>query len=152
MQGGVIGGGLELALAAHIRIVEVGAFFQLPEAQRGIFVGGGASVRVARVIGPDRMTEMMLTGRRYSAEDGHRLGLAHYLAEAGQGRQMAAQLAAQVAGNASLSNWAAINAVPRIHDMSMNDGLFTEALTAAVTQSSHDARERMEGFLNGSRR
>ncbi|CAE6731642.1 Methylthioacryloyl-CoA hydratase [Paraburkholderia domus] len=151
LQGAVIGGGLELALAAHVRIVEVGAFFQLPEAQRGIFVGGGASVRVARVIGPDRMTEMMLTGRRYSAEDGHRLGLAHYLADAGHGRQMAAQLAEQVAGNSSLSNWAAINAVPRIHDMSMSDGLFTEALTAAVTQSSHDARERMEAFLNGSR-
>ena len=47
---------------------------QLPEGQRGIFVGGGASVRVSKIIGPDRMTEMMLTGRRYDAEDGYRLG------------------------------------------------------------------------------
>jgi len=66
----VIGGGLELALAAHVRIAEADAFFQLPEAQRGIFVGGGASVRLARVIGADRMTEMMLTGRKYSAAMG----------------------------------------------------------------------------------
>jgi enoyl-CoA hydratase/carnithine racemase len=151
MQGGVIGGGLELALAAHVRIAEADAFFQLPEAQRGIFVGGGASVRLARVIGADRMTEMMLTGRKYSAADGHRLGLAHYLAEPGGGRQMAAELAAQVAANARLSNWAAINAVARIQDMSMSDGLFTESLTAALTQSSQDAPERMKAFLNGER-
>lgn len=151
MQGGVIGGGLELALAAHVRIAEADAFFQLPEAQRGIFVGGGASVRLARVIGADRMTEMMLTGRKYSAADGHRLGLAHYLAEPGSGRQMAEELASQVATNARLSNWAAINAVARIHDMSMSDGLFTESLTAALTQSSQDAPERMNAFLNGGR-
>jgi enoyl-CoA hydratase/carnithine racemase len=151
MQGGVIGGGLELALAAHVRIAEADAFFQLPEAQRGIFVGGGASVRLARVIGADRMTEMMLTGRKYSAADGHRLGLAHYLAEPGGGRPMAAELAAQVAANARLSNWAAINAVARIQDMSMSEGLFTESLTAALTQSSQDASEGMKAFLNGGR-
>ncbi|MGH8780236.1 crotonase/enoyl-CoA hydratase family protein [Paraburkholderia sp.] len=152
LQGAVIGGGLELALAAHVRIAANDTFFQLPEAQRGIFVGGGASVRVARVIGPDRMTEMMLTGRRYDAQDGHRLGLAHYLAEPDEGRRMAAELAARVAQNAPLSNWAAINAVPRIHDMSMSDGLFTESVTAALMQSGDDAKEGMHAFLNGERR
>jgi len=64
---------------------------------------------------------------------------------------MAAELAAQVAANARLSNWAAINAVARIQDMSMSDGLFTESLTAALTQSSQDAPERMKAFLNGDR-
>ncbi len=147
LQGGVIGGGLELAMTAHIRVVERGGFFQLPEAQRGIFVGGGASVRVARVIGPDRMTEMMLTGRKYGAEDGVRLGLAHYMAEPGDGARLAAQLAVQAAGNAPLSNWATINAISRIHDMSMSDGLFAESLTAVLTQSGDEARQRMEAFL-----
>lgn len=152
LQGGVIGGGLELALAAHVRVIERDAFFQLPEGKRGIFTGGGASVRVARVIGPDRMTEMMLTGRRYSAEEGYRLGLGHYLTEPGAGLDLARQLAADVAGNSALSNWAAINAVSRIHDMSMSDGLFTESLTAALMQSTPDARERMEAFLSGKKR
>ncbi|ABE36798.1 Putative enoyl-CoA hydratase/isomerase [Paraburkholderia xenovorans LB400] len=151
MQGAVIGGGLELALATHARIAEPDAFFQLPEARRGIFVGGGASVRVARLIGADRMTEMMLSGRSYSAEEGQRLGLAHYMAEAGGGREMAVQLARRMAANASLSNWAAINAVSRIHDMSMSDGLFTESLTAALTQSGADAHIRMREFLDGAR-
>ncbi|QGZ63345.1 crotonase/enoyl-CoA hydratase family protein [Paraburkholderia acidisoli] len=152
LQGGVIGGGLELALAAHVRVAERSAFFQLPEGRRGIFVGGGASVRVARIIGADRMTEMMLTGRRYTAEEGCRLGLAHYLAEPGDGLRLATELARTIAQNSALSNWACIQAVSRIHDMSMQDGLFTESLTAALLQSTPEARERMEAFLTGKTR
>jgi enoyl-CoA hydratase/carnithine racemase len=70
LQGAVIGGGLELATATHVRIAEPSVIFQLPEGRRGIFIGGGASVRVGRILGADRMTEMMLTGRRYGADDG----------------------------------------------------------------------------------
>ena len=50
MQGAVIGGGLEIATATHVRVAEPSTFYQLPEGSRGIFVGGGATVRVARVI------------------------------------------------------------------------------------------------------
>ena len=78
MFGAVIGGGLELASATHVRIAEPSTIFQLPEGRRGIFVGGGATQRVERIIGADRMTEMMLTGRKYGHEDGKSLGLAHY--------------------------------------------------------------------------
>ena len=80
-RGAVVGGGLELATSTHVRVAGRSTFYQLPEGQRGIFVGGGASVRVSKIIGPDRMTEMMLTGRRYDAEDGYRLGLSHYLVD-----------------------------------------------------------------------
>ena len=77
MFGAVIGGGLELASATHVRIAEASTIFQLPEGRRGIFVGGGASVRVGRILGADRMVEMMLTGRKYSADEGLSLGLCH---------------------------------------------------------------------------
>src|ERR1043165_2935588 len=70
LQGAVIGGGLELACAAHIRVAEPSAYYALPEGQRGIFVGGGGSVRLPRLIGVPRMTDMMLTGRVYSATEG----------------------------------------------------------------------------------
>ena len=86
LHGAVVGGGLEMATSTHVRVADTTTFFQLPEGQRGIFVGGGASVRVSKIIGADRMTEMMLTGRRYSAEDGHRLGLSHYLVPQGKAR------------------------------------------------------------------
>ena len=65
LRGAVVGGGLELAAAAHIRVAETSAFYALPEGQRGIFVGGGGSVRIPRLVGVARMMDMMLTGRVY---------------------------------------------------------------------------------------
>src|SRR6185436_12890733 len=78
LHGAVVGGGLELASSAHIRVAEKNAFYGLPEGQRGLFVGGGASVRVPRLIGAARMADMMLTGRVYDADEGHAAGLSHY--------------------------------------------------------------------------
>src|SRR5471030_633556 len=103
LRGAVIGGGLELACAAHIRVAEPSAYFALPEGQRGIFVGGGGSVRLPRLIGVARMTDMMLTGRVYSATEGASYGFAQYLTAEGNALAKAMELAAKVAGNASRS-------------------------------------------------
>ena len=147
MFGAVIGGGLELAAATHVRIAEPSVIFQLPEGRRGIFVGGGASVRVSRIVGADRLTEMMLTGRKYGAEDGLALGLAHYAVGEGEALAKAREIAARIASNAPLSNYVMIQALARIEDMAKADGLFTESLCAALTQTSPDAREGLEAFL-----
>src|SRR5687768_15158042 len=104
LRGAVIGGGLELACAAHIRVAEPSAYFALPEGQRGIFVGGGGSVRLPRLIGVPRMMDMMLTGRVYSATEGASYGFAQYLTEQGDAYPKALELAAQVAKNAPLTN------------------------------------------------
>ncbi len=66
LKGAVVGGGFELAAAAHVRVADETAFFGLPEGTRGIFVGGGGAVRIARLIGAQRMGDMMLTGRTVS--------------------------------------------------------------------------------------
>ena len=147
MFGAVIGGGLELATAAHVRIAEPSTIFQLPEGRRGIFVGGGASVRVGRILGADRMIEMMLTGRKYGADEGLRLGLTHYSVGEGEALPMAMDLARKIAMNAPLSNYVMIQALSRIEDMSKADGLFTESLCAALTQTSPDAVEGLAAFL-----
>jgi enoyl-CoA hydratase/carnithine racemase len=147
LHGGVIGGGLELAAATHVRVADETAFYALPEGQRGIFVGGGATVRVGRIIGAGRLVEMMLTGRAYDAAEGQRLGLSHYLVEPGQAFGKAMELAQKIAGNAALSNYAILNAIPRIEDMSMKDGLFTESLVAALAQTGEEAAERLRAFL-----
>jgi len=147
LHGAVVGGGLELALAAHVRVADTTAFYQLPEGRRGIFVGGGASVRAARVLGADRLTEMMLTGRTYDADDGQRLGLSHYLEPQGAALARAKALARQVAGNAPFSNYLMLNALARIAEMGREDGLFTEALAAALAQSTDEAREGLAAFL-----
>ncbi len=147
MFGAVIGGGLELATSTHVRIAEPSTIFQLPEGRRGIFVGGGASVRVGRILGADRMIEMMLTGRNYGAEDGVRLGLAHYSVDEGEGLPLAKKLARNIADNAPFSNYLMINTISRVGDLSRSDGLFTESLAAAMSQTSDGAKEGLRAFL-----
>ena len=63
LKGACIGGGLEVASAAQVRVADTTTFFALPEGQRGIFVGGGGSVRIQRLMGYARMADLMLTGR-----------------------------------------------------------------------------------------
>jgi enoyl-CoA hydratase/carnithine racemase len=147
LHGAVVGGGLELALTAHVRVAEPSTFYALPEGRLGIFVGGGASVRAGRVLGADRMREMMLTGRRIAADEGQRLGISHELVEDGAAEARARALAAQVAGNAPLTNQLILTALPRIGDMSRSDGFWAEALTTAVSQSTADADEGLRAFL-----
>lgn len=147
LTGAVIGGGLEIATSTHVRIAEPSVRFQLPEGRRGIFVGGGATVRVGRIIGPDRMREMMLTGRSYGAEDGLAMGLAHYSVGEGEGMDLARKLARKIADNAPFSNYLMIQALPRINDMSRTDGFFAESLAAAMSQTSDGAKEGLRAFL-----
>jgi enoyl-CoA hydratase/carnithine racemase len=148
MQGAVIGGGLELATATHVRISEPNTIYQLPEGRHGIFVGGGASVRVATIIGAGRMCEMMLTGRILTADEGLSLGLAHYLVGEGESLAKAQELAKRIAENAPMANWAMVSAISRINNMASDDGLFVESLTAALTQTSPEVVERIGQFLN----
>lgn len=147
VHGAVIGGGLELAAAAHIRIAERSTFYALPEGQRGIFVGGGGAVRLPRLIGVTRMMDMMLTGRAYNAEDGYAIGLSHYLADPGEGMAKGMELARRIAGNAPLTNFALMHVLPRIAESDPASGFLTEALMAAIAQDDEEAKARLKAFL-----
>jgi (methylthio)acryloyl-CoA hydratase len=148
LKGAVIGGGLELACAAHIRVAEPSAYFALPEGQRGIFVGGGGSVRLPRLIGVARMTDMMLTGRVYSATEGSSYGFAQYLVEAGGALAKALELAERIASNAPLTNFAVLQALPMIAEANPQTGLLMESLMATVAQSDKEAKRRIRQFLD----
>jgi (methylthio)acryloyl-CoA hydratase len=147
LHGAVIGGGLELAASTHVRVADESAFFALPEGQRGIFVGGSGSVRIARLMSAARMTDLMLTGRVLSVGEAERFNLVQYVETRGNALAKARELAVHIAGNASLSNFAIIQALPRIQDMSQDDGLFVESLMSAFTSTSPEAIERLEAFL-----
>lgn len=147
LQGAVVGGGLELAATAHLRVAQASAYYGLPEGQRGIFVGGSGSARIPRLIGVSRMADMMLTGRVLDAQEAQAAGLSNYLVEDGQGLAKALELAAKVAGNAPLSNYAITQALPRIADMSQSDGLFVESLMSAIAQGDEAAKQRVRDFL-----
>lgn len=148
LHGAVIGGGLELAAAAHVRVAEQSAYYALPEGTRGIFLGSGGSVRLPRLIGAATVIEMMLTGHVYEAQEAHdRLRLSHYLVEQGSGLEKAIELARKIANNAPLANFAIIQAIPRIVEQDPNAGLFTEMLMAGVAQGDDDAKRRLRDFL-----
>lgn len=149
LKGAVIGGGLELALATHIRVAEETTFYALPEGERGLFVGGGGSVRLPRLIGVARMADMMLTGRTYDAAEGLAIGLSQYAVPAGTGLDTALDLARRIAGNAPQTNFAVLQALPRIAEANPRDGYLLESLMAAVAQGTDDAKGRMQDFLEG---
>ena len=149
LHGAVVGGGLELASACHIRVADDSTFYALPEGTRGSFVGGGGSVRFPKLIGVARMTDMMLTGRVYNAQDGERLGFAQYLTPTGQSLDKALELATRIAGNAPLTNFALMHALPRIAEQPADHGYLTEALMASIAQSAPEAKSRVRAFLDG---
>jgi enoyl-CoA hydratase/carnithine racemase len=149
LHGAVVGGGLELASACHIRVADASTFYALPEGSRGIFVGGGGSVRIPKLVGAARMTDMMLTGRVYNAEDGERAGFAQYLVPQGESFAKALELAQRVATNAPLTNYALMHALPRIAEQPADHGFFTEALMSAIAQAAPEAKERVRAFLEG---
>lgn len=149
LHGAVVGGGLELAAASHIRIATPDTFFALPEGQRGIFVGGGASVRLPKLIGLARMTDMMLTGRVYKADEAERIGLCQYLVPEGSAREKARELAQKIATNAPMTNYALTHVLPRIVDAGQDQALVMESLMAAIAQDAPEAKKRLLDFLEG---
>jgi enoyl-CoA hydratase/carnithine racemase len=147
LHGATVGGGLELAAACHLRVADETAFFALPEGSRGIYVGGGASVHVARLLGASRMADMMLTGRVLDAPAAERAGLVNYLVPAGTAPAKAGELAEKVAGMAPLTVLGILHALPRIQDMGEDDGLFVESMMAALAQSGPEAAARLADFV-----
>jgi (methylthio)acryloyl-CoA hydratase len=147
LHGAVVGGGLELAAAAHIRVAERGAYYALPESARGIFVGGGGAVRIPRLIGTSRIIDMMLTGRTYRAAEGVSLGFSQYVVDDGEGLTKAIELAERIATNTTLSNFAITQALPRIARSGPDGGFLTEGLMASITADDGEARARINAFL-----
>jgi enoyl-CoA hydratase/carnithine racemase len=106
-------------------------------------------VRVPRLIGAHRMADMMLTGRVLDAQEGQALGLSHYLTGPGEGLAHALELAQKIAANSPVTNFAVLQALPRIAEASPAEGYLMESLMAALAGSSEQAQERMRAFLQG---
>lgn len=146
LKGAVVGGGLELASAAHIRVADASTYLALPEGQRGLFTGGGATIRVADLVGKARMIDMMLTGRIYKGQEAVDLGLAQYLVE--DSLSHALFLARRCAENLPLTNFAICSAISHMQNMSALDAAYAEAAIAGVVNTQPAARARLEAFAN----
>jgi enoyl-CoA hydratase/carnithine racemase len=146
LKGAVVGGGLELASAAHIRVADASTYFALPEGQRGLFTGGGATIRVTDLIGKARMIDMMLTGRVYQGQQAVDLGLAQYLV--GDSLAHAIALARRCADNLPLTNFAICSAISHMQNMSALDAAYAEACIAGVVNTQPAARARLQAFAD----
>lgn len=133
LKGAVVGGGLELASAAHIRVADASTYFALPEGSRGLFTGGGATIRVADLVGKARMIDMMLTGRIYKGEEAVSVGLCQYLVEDSEAKAMA--LASAVAANTPLANFAVCSAISHMQNMSALDAAYAESMVAGIVNT-----------------
>jgi len=147
LKGAVVGGGLELASSAHIRVADPSTYFALPEGQRGLFTGGGATIRVADLVGKARMVDMMLTGRVYKGQEAVNIGLTQYLV-AGSSFDKALELAHAAAQNLPLSNFAICSGISHMQNMSGLDAAYAEAVLAGLVNTQPDARARLEAFAN----
>jgi (methylthio)acryloyl-CoA hydratase len=147
LHGAVVGGGLELAAACHVRVAERDAYYALPEGSRGIFLGGGGSVRLPRLIGTARVMDMMLTGHTYGADEGVALGFSQYVVDAGAGLAKGIELAERIAGNAPMTNFALMHVLPRNAEQDRTSGLLMESLMAAIAQGEPEAKHRLQDFL-----
>lgn len=148
LKGAVVGGGLELASAAHIRVAGADTYFGLPEGQRGLFTGGGATIRVAGLIGKARMIDMMLSGRLYSGQEAVDVGLCQYLVEDPMAK--AREIAARAALNPPLSNFAVCSAISHLQNMSALDASYAEAVVAGVVNTQEAAKSRLKDFAAGT--
>lgn len=146
LKGAVVGGGLELASAAHVRVADHSTYFALPEGQRGLFTGGGATIRVRDLIGKARLVDMMLTGRVYQGQEAIDLGFAQYLVDDSLAHAVA--LARRCADNLPLTNFAICSAVSHAQNMSALDAAYAEACVAGIVNTQPDARERLQAFAN----
>lgn len=148
LKGAVVGGGLELASATHIRVADDTTYFALPEGQRGIFTGGGATVRVAGLIGEARMMDMMLTGRVYKHDEAVNVGLCQYFEREMSSFDKAMNIARQATTNPPLSNFAISSGISHMQNMPAHHAYFAEAFIAGITNTQPASKERLQAFTD----
>jgi enoyl-CoA hydratase len=147
VNGFALGGGCELALAAHLRIASATARFGLPEVRLGIIPGYGGTVRLSRLVGKGRALELILTGEMIDAEEAHRIGLVNRVVPAESLLDEARGLVGTMVKNGPLALGLAIESVNRGLEMSIDDALALEAHLFGLLASTSDMREGMAAFL-----
>ncbi|MEN0614452.1 enoyl-CoA hydratase-related protein [Klebsiella indica] len=148
VSGYVLGGGLELALLCDIIIADDTAKFALPESQIGIIPGAGGTQRLVRAVGKSLAMEMLLTGRRISAEEAHQAGLISQRVNAGESEIHALTVAKQIARAAPLAVQMIKKAVNASYEMPLSAGIAYERALSALIADSDDRAIGMTAFKN----
>lgn len=147
VSGYALGGGCELALACDLRIASRRAQLGQPEVLLGIIPGGGGTQRLARLVGPARAKDLILTGRQVGAEEALRLGLVDEVVDHDRLHDRALGLAAELAAGAVVAQSLAKRAIDRGLQGSLAAGLDLEQELFAEVFATEDARAGVASFL-----
>ena len=147
VNGVALGGGLELALCCDLRIAAPHATFGLPETSLGIIPGAGGTQRLPRIVGEGRAKEMILLGRRLTAQEALAWGLVNRVAPAGTHVvEDALEWIRPIAEGAPIAQAAALAAIDRGLDVGLDVGLELERIGYERTLGSQDRREALAAF------
>jgi methylglutaconyl-CoA hydratase len=147
INGVAFGGGLELALACDLRVASAGAVLGLPETSIGIIPGAGGTQRLPRIVGEGRAKEMILLARRLSAVEALAWGLVNRVTPSGASVvDDAIEWIRPIAEGAPLAQAAALEALDRGRDASLETGLLLEKVSYDKTLATEDRREALAAF------
>jgi enoyl-CoA hydratase len=147
ISGFALGGGCELALACDFRIASEKARLGQPEILLGIIPGGGGTQRLARLVGPARAKDLILSGRQVNAEEALAMGLVDEVVPADALHERAMARARELAAGAVVAQGLAKRAIDRGLDMTLHDGLDLEQQLFAEVFATEDARSGIRSFL-----
>ena len=147
INGFCLGGGLELAMACHMRICSDRARLGQPEINLGIIPGWGGTQRLPRIVGPSKATEMILTGDPIRAQEAYRLGLVNKVVPMSDVLKEAMGLAHKIAGKSAVAIGCAMEAIERGRHLALAEAMAVEIEQWRTLVDSEDMQEGLQAFL-----
>ena len=151
IEGRALGGGIELAMAASLRVASADARFGLPEPKLGLIAGAGGTQRLPRLVGRGRALDIMLTAREVGADEAFRIGLIDRLTAAGGAGAQADAVAGQISAMSPAALTAILRSTDDAADLPLADGLAREAARETELFDQHDGREGISAFIEKRR-
>ena len=147
INGTCVGGGLELALACHIRVAAAGVMLGLPEIKLGLIPGFGGTQRLPRVVGASKAAEMILTGESLSAEEALRIGLVSRVVPPHELTVETEAVASLITARGKAAIVSALHAIRGGLDIPLSEGLAREAELFGRLCVTPEKQEAVQAFL-----
>jgi enoyl-CoA hydratase/carnithine racemase len=147
INGFCLGGGLELAMACHVRVCSDRARLGQPEINLGIIPGFGGTQRLARIVGKGKAVELILTGDMIKAQEAYRLNLVNKVVPAGAVLKEARDLARKIVSKSKFPIAASLRAITEGLDLSIEEGLSVEVDQFVGLAETEDIHEGVSAFL-----
>ena len=147
INGACLGGGLELAMACHMRVAAAGVQLGLPEVKLGLIPGFGGTQRLPRIIGPSKAAELILTGESITSEEAIAIGLVNRVVPAAEVLAQAQLLAGMITQKGRLAIQSALRAIRTSLDSPLAEGLARESELFGSLCETADKKEGTAAFL-----